>query len=91
MMFTEKELSCYRSIKAPEDMLFKIKRKQKLSYIPVRVLAAAAVFIFLLSGIYFYSAPNADIIVNGQALQESIVFYDTMPVMERGASSKISF
>ena len=90
-MFTEKELSCYQSIKAPEDLLLKIKRKQKISNIPARILAAAAVFLFLLSGIYFYSAGESDIIVNGQVLQESIVFYDTMPAMERNFSSKISF
>lgn len=89
-MFTEKEISAYKNIKAPDDLLNRITGLQKKSKKPIYFISAvAACFIFIITGILINNN-QSNIVVNGQQLKNSIVFYDTASVSARTTSSAIS-
>ena len=88
-MFTEKELTVYRNIKAPDELRQKITKTQKKTYKPLYFISAvAACFIFIMSGVILGNQNN--IVINGQELKSSIVFYDTASSYGRTVSSSIS-
>ena len=88
-MFTDKEITAYRNIKAPADLRQKITKSQKR---PNKILyltgTIAACFILIVSG--FVMNNQSNIVINGQKLTDSIVFYDTSSVAGRAVSSSIS-
>ena len=88
-MFTEKELTAYRNIKAPDELRQKITKTQKKTYKRLYFISAvAACFIFIMSGVILGNQNN--IVINGQELKSSIVFYDTASRYGRTVSSSIS-
>lgn len=89
MMFTEKEIMAYRNIKAPDDLRKKINQTHKKNHkVLYFISAVAACFVFIMSGIITNNQSN--IVINGQKLNESIVFYDTASSYGRNVSSTIS-
>ena len=90
-MFSEEQLRAYRNIKAPDELRQKIVKKQKMPMKRIYFISAvAACFIFIMSGIIVNNQNNIVINVNGQTLDESIVFYDTSSSYGRTVSSTIS-
>lgn len=88
-MFTKKEIITYRSIKVPDELCKKIAKTQKRSDKKLYFISAvAACFIFIISGFLINNQSN--IVINGQHLNESIVFYDTASSYGRNVSSSIS-
>ena len=76
-MFNDNQITAYRNIKAPNDLHQRIIKRTKKSYKPLYFISAvAACFIFIISaGIISNNQEN--IVINGQKLTKSIVFYDT--------------
>lgn len=88
-MFTEKEITAYRNIKAPDDLRQKITRTQRKSKKALYIMSAvAACFVILISG--FALNNQSRIYINGQELKESVVFYDTASSSGRTVSSTVS-
>lgn len=89
-MFTENEKQIYRNIKAPEELRQKIiSSPQKSKRIIPFISIAAACFILVISG-FLINSGNNKIIINGQTLKNSIVFYDTASMSGRSISSSLS-
>ena len=89
-MFTDKELQAYNSIKAPEELyqrLTKIKVPRKNT---LRIITALAACLILVITSVFIFGGKSSIIVNGQPLDDSVVFYDTTAAQARCVSSEIS-
>ncbi len=87
-MFSDKEISAYNSIKAPDELYKKISRTKKTYKLPLYIATAvAASFVFIISG--YFLTPKSSIIVNGQKLTDSVVFYDTTSASARNVSSTI--
>ncbi len=89
-MFTEKEIAVYRSIKAPADLCQKIiKQKNNTRKILCIASVIAACFIIVISGLMFgFVMDNqSNIVINGEKLNDSIVFYDTSVSVGRSVSS----
>ena len=88
-MFTDKEISAYRNIKAPSDLREKIVSAKKVSNKMVySISAVAACFIFVTVG--FIISNQNYIVINGQKLNKSVTFYDTASSYTRTVSSSIS-
>ena len=89
-MFTEEEVKLYHSIKAPEELRQKIitprkNNKKIISFITI----AAACFVLIVSG-FLINNGKTEIIINGQLLEDSVVFYDTASMGGRNISSSVS-
>lgn len=81
-MFNKTQLDAYNSIKAPDELYEKVvnakPKKSKIYLIPlVSSLAACIVLIFSIAAFGNYFEPN--IVLNGQQLSDSVVFYDISP------------
>ncbi len=88
-MFTDKEIAVYRNIKAPADLCQKItKPRKKTKRILYLTGTIAACFILIISGFVINNKSN--IVINGQQLKDSIVFYDTSLSSGRSISSSMS-
>ena len=89
-MFNEKQLNAYRSIKADDALLqqIKAKAKAKRKRTAYFITAAAACLVLIMSG--FFVNNHNNIIVNGQKLTDSVVFYDTASAYARTVSSTVS-
>lgn len=88
-MFTDSELNAYRNIKAPAELYKKILKTQKRLKLRLYIVAAvAASFVFIVYG--HIASTQSDIVVNGQKLTDSVVFYDTTSAMAKSVSSAIS-
>ena len=89
-MFSDNEIKAYRSIKAPEGIYEKLSRPQRSYADTLRIITAvAACFVLVISAVFVFKGEN-DVIVNGQKLNGSVVFYDTSSAMARSVSSTIS-
>lgn len=88
-MFTDEEIQVYRSVKAPVNLREKItkprKKPRKIFYFSS---IGVACFILIIFGFVINNQSN--IVVNGQILNDSIVFYDTSVSKSRAVSSKVS-
>jgi len=74
-MFTDKEITAYRNIKAPVDLCQKITKPRKRSRTILYLTGTiAACFILIISGFVINNKSN--IVINGQQLKDSIIFYD---------------
>lgn len=88
-MFTDKEVTAYYNIKAPDDLRQRITKPQKKSKKMLYISSAiAACFIFVITGFVINNQSN--IVINGKLLKDSIVFYDNTISLGRTVSSKIS-
>lgn len=87
-MFTEKELEAYRKIQAPDELRQKVMHLHKRPSGTVYWLGAAACLALVLFGFLLRNPGN--IIVNGQVLEDSVVFYDTASASGRTVSSSLS-
>lgn len=88
-MFTDKEITVYRNIKAPDDLCHRITKSQSKQKKVIYFSSAIAVcFIFIISAFVINNQSN--IVINGQNLNDSIVFYDTSATAGRSISSEIS-
>ena len=88
-MFTDKEITAYRNIKAPDDLCRKItKPKKKHRKVLYFSSAIAACLVLVISGFVYNNQSN--IVVNGQKLKDSIVYYDSSLSSRRTLSSSIS-
>ena len=77
-MFKEQELNTYRSIHAPEELYGKImaaKKPQRHWQKYTAGLVAACLVLALGVG-FFFRGGSPDIVVNGQPLESSVVYYD---------------
>ena len=77
-MFKEQELNTYRSIRAPEELYGKImaaKKPQRHWQKYTAGLIAACLVLALGAG-FFFRGGSPDVVVNGQSLENSVVFYD---------------
>ena len=77
-MFKEQELNTYRSIRAPEELYGKImaaKTPQRHWQKYTAGLVAACLVLALGAG-FFFRGGSPDIVVNGQPLESSVVYYD---------------
>lgn len=77
-MFKEQELNTYRSIRAPEELYGKImaaKKPQRHWQKYTAGLVAACLVLALGAG-FFFRGGSPDIVVNGQPLESSVVYYD---------------
>lgn len=90
-MFTDKQITVYRNIKAPADLCQKItkpnKRSNKIFYLAGTL---AACFLLLITGFFINSKSNIVINVNGQQLTDSIVFSDNSLSNSRSVSPTTS-
>ena len=88
-MFTDNEIKAYQSIKAPAELYEKISKTQKSPNITLRIITTvAACFILIISSVFIFKGEN-NIIVNGQPLTDSVVFYNTASAKARSISSAI--
>lgn len=88
-MFTDNEIISYHNIKAPDDLRQKITKSQKKSKKVLYIASTiAACFIFIIS--CFVINNQSNIVINGQILKDSIVFYDNTISLGRTVSPKIS-
>ncbi len=88
-MFTDKEIAVYQSIKAPADLCQKIaKPKRKTRKTLYLTGTIAACFILVISGFVINNKSN--IVINGQQLKDSIVYYDNSLSYGRSISTSMS-
>lgn len=87
-MFSDKELKAYREIQAPDELRRKVMSLHKRPSRAVYWLGAAACFLLVLSG--FLLRDPGKIIVNGQVLEDQVIFYDTASASGRTSSSSVS-
>lgn len=88
-MFTENEIAAYKNIKAPEGLYKNIKAKKNKKRIPF-YSACAAVACFVIFALTFTLGGGSNIVINGQPLKDSVVFYDTTSYLGRTVSSLVS-
>ena len=87
-MFSEKQIVAYRNIKAPDELRNKITNSSKKKIKTLHFISAIAACLILISSIILNNQ-NA-IIINGQKLNDTIVFYDTSSSNIRTVSHSIS-
>ena len=91
-MFTDKEISAYRNIKAPDSLRQKIisekSSRKNLKIITGCIATVAACFVIILSSVII--SQNSKIIVNGQQLHNSVEISCLSRTVERGTSFSIS-
>lgn len=77
-MFKEQELNTYRSIRAPEELYGKIVAAKKPQWHWQKYTAGlvAACLVLALGAGFFFRGGSPDIVVNGQPLESSVVYYD---------------
>jgi len=95
-VFSQNQLDAYKNIKAPDELFDKIKstkpRKKPLYLIPVAA-SLAACFVILFCTVFLQSKDyKPNVLVNGQKLDSSVVFYDVSPadLMESRTMPKLS-
>ena len=91
-MFKEQQLNTYRSICAPEELYEKVMAAQKpqrhwQKYAPG--LAAACLVLAFCAG-FFFRGGSPNIIVNGQSLESSVVYYDLSVASEMRTSPVVT-
>ena len=88
-MFTEKELTAYRNIKAPDELRQKIIGNQKSNKRIISVIATvAACFVLIISGVAINNN-QSNIIINGQKLNSRIE-YNLASSMAKSVSSTVT-
>lgn len=91
-MFKEQELNTYRSICAPEELYEKVmaaKKPQRPWQRYATGLVAACLVLALGAG-FFFRGGSPDIIVNGQPLESSVVYYDLSTTAEMRTSPVVT-
>ena len=87
-MFKEQELNTYRSITAPQELYSKVMaaKKPKVRW-PRYVAGLVAACLVLMMGIgFFFRGGEPGIMINGQTLENSMVYYDLAPASEQRSS-----
>ena len=87
-MFSEKQIVAYRNIKAPDELRNKITNSSKNKFKTLYFISAMAACLILVSSIILNNQNS--IIINGQKLNDTIVFYDTTSSHIRTVSHSIS-
>ena len=87
-MFKEQQLNTYRSICAPEELYDKVMAAQKPQWHWQKYATglAAACLVLALGAGFFFRGGSPDIIVNGQSLESSVVYYDLSPAADMRTS-----
>lgn len=88
-MFTDKEITAYRNIKAPDELRQKIIKPRKKHRKVIYFSSAVAACLVLIVSVFIINNQSS-IVVNGQKLNESILYYDTTVSTRRTLSSSIS-
>ena len=94
-MFSQNQLDAYKNIKAPAELYAKIKdakpRKKPLYLIPIAASLAACLVILFCSVFAQSKAYMPGVLVNGQKLESSVMFYDVSPadIMESRTTPKL--
>ena len=84
MMFNQREIESYKNIKAPSELYQKVvlaKKKNNLWILPT-LSTVAACFVMVIALSFFFKGEGPDIILNGQSLESSIVYYDVAPASQ---------
>lgn len=87
-MFSKNELDAYKNITAPNELFQKIENgvsyKKRVSIASARrfVSALAACFIIVVGVGFYQKNRTPDIILNGQPLESSVMFYDISPASD---------
>ena len=91
-MFKEQELNIYRSISAPTELYEKVMavRKPRLHWQKYAAGLVAACLVLALGAGFFFRGGSPDIIVNGQPLESSVVYYDLSPAAEMRTSPVVT-
>ena len=97
-MFSEKEIQEYKSKKAPKELEFMVKSKFAEERKPKRWIkaavayasAAAACILCVIVVSLFMENRQADITLNGQTLEGSLLFYDISPASDMRSSPNFS-
>ncbi len=91
-MFKEQQRNAYQSIRAPQQLHDKIMAAQKPAkrwpkYVTGLV---AACLVLVLSASFFFGSSAPGIVINGQRLHESVIYYDLSPASEMRSSPMIT-
>ena len=91
-MFQEQELNAYRSIQAPSELYEKIMsaRKPKRHWGRYVTGVAAACLVLAMGAGFFFRGGEPGIMIQGQSLENSIVYYDLSPASEMRSSPTIT-
>lgn len=91
-MFKEQELNTYRSITAPQELYDKIMAAKKPARHWPRYAAGlvAACLVLVLGVGFFFRGGEPDIIIQGQPLETSVVYYDLAPAAEQRSSDVLT-
>lgn len=97
-MFSEKEIQEYKSKRAPKELEFIVKAKLREEQKPkvwIKTMVAsagavAACFLCVLAVSLFMGNRQADITLNGQNLESSLLFYDISPATDMRSSPNFS-
>lgn len=91
-MFKEQELNTYRSICAPEALYEKIMTAQKprRHWQKYTTGLVAACLVLALGAGFFLRGGSPDIIINGQPLESSVVYYDLSPATDMRSSFTVT-
>jgi len=97
-MFSEKEIEAYKSKRAPKKLEFMVKdslreerkpkRWMKVFIASASAVAACLVCVLIISALM--GNPQADITMNGQRLEGSLLFYDISPAIDMRSSPNFS-
>lgn len=92
MMFEEQELNIYRSIKAPQELHDKIMAAQKPKVHWSRYAASlvAACLVLVMGVGVFFRGGEPGIMINGEALESSVVYHDLAPTAEMRSSDVLT-
>ena len=91
-MFKEKEIQAYRAIGAPQELYAKVMESQptrRLRLMPMVSSLAACLVLVVVLGLFLRSN-GPKIVLNGQALEDTIVFYDISPASDVRSSPEFS-
>lgn len=92
-MFSREEMDAYKKISAPNELKEKVanctlkKRSIQMTTIFKITTALAACIALVVSMSVFLNNRSVDIVVSGQKLRKSVVFYDVSPTTDMRTSS----
>ena len=95
-MFSKNEMEAYHKISAPNELKEKIvngtfKQANIKSATVIKIAASlAACFVLVFSINFFMKRNTLDVVVNGNELKDSVVFYDVSPVADMRMSPMYS-
>lgn len=84
-MFNQEQKEAYRAIQAPAELYDRVLAKAtpgKRWVLPTTLSIAAACFVMVVALGFFLKGGEPAIVLNGQPLEKSIVFYDISPASD---------